>query len=97
MGELAHLVMRSGATALRLRLGGSLGLVLLGKLAGVAAPVALGMAINTLAAGRAVDQKFLVLALCFAGFRLAAASAPFARDVIFTPVLIRILRNFVHL
>jgi ATP-binding cassette subfamily B protein len=86
MVELARLVMRSGATALRLRLGGSLGLVLLGKFAGVAAPVALGMAINAVAGGGGVDDAFLLLAICFAGLRLAAASAPFARDVIFTPV-----------
>ena len=86
MAELARLVLRSGATALRSRLGGSLGLVLLGKLAGVAAPVALGMAINSLAAGKGVDNEFLLLAIGFAAFRLAAASAPFARDLIFTPV-----------
>jgi len=86
MAELANLVMRSGANALRLRLVGSLGLVLLGKLAGVAAPVALGMAINSLAAGKGVAGDFLFLALGFAVLRLLAASAPFARDVIFTPV-----------
>jgi ABC-type transport system involved in Fe-S cluster assembly fused permease/ATPase subunit len=86
MGELMHLVLRSGASALRLRLSGALGLVLLGKLAGVAAPVALGMAINVLVAGEGVGGPFLTLAVTFAALRLAAASAPFARDVIFTPV-----------
>jgi ABC-type transport system involved in Fe-S cluster assembly fused permease/ATPase subunit len=86
MGELARLVLRSGATSLRLRLAGALGLVLVGKLAGVAAPVALGMAINRLAAGEGVGGPFISLALGFAICRLLAASAPFARDVIFTPI-----------
>jgi ABC-type transport system involved in Fe-S cluster assembly fused permease/ATPase subunit len=87
MGELGRLVMRSGATALRLRLGVALVLVLLGKMASVWAPVTLGSAINLLAGGTGeVGAAFIVFAVSFAGLRLLASCAPFARDVIFTPV-----------
>jgi ATP-binding cassette subfamily B protein len=65
--------------------------VLVGKLAGVAAPVALGEAINTLAPGKGqvaaeLGAGFLMFALGFAGLRLLAACAPYARDAIFTVV-----------
>jgi ATP-binding cassette subfamily B protein len=90
MADLARLVMRSDAPQLRLRLVAALILVLVGKLAGVAAPVMLGDAINTLspAAGTAVavGAGFVALAVGFALMRLIAACAPYARDAIFTPV-----------
>jgi ABC-type transport system involved in Fe-S cluster assembly fused permease/ATPase subunit len=90
MGDLGRLVMRSGAPQLRLRIAAALALVFVGKLCGVIAPVMLGDAINTLRpvaeGGLAVGATFLGLALAFAGLRLAAACAPYARDAIFTRV-----------
>ncbi|MCX7584799.1 ABCB family ABC transporter ATP-binding protein/permease [Phenylobacterium sp. 58.2.17] len=90
MRDLAALVMRSGAPGLRWRVAASLALVFAGKAAGVAAPVALGDAINRLApgAGQAAQLgvDFLLLALAFAGLRLVAACAPNLRDMIFTVV-----------
>jgi ATP-binding cassette subfamily B protein len=90
MGELFRLVMRSGAPQLRLRIGSALGLVFLGKLAGVIAPVMLGDAINTLmpaTRGAAVAvSAFLSLVAAYAALRLVAACAPFAREAIFTRV-----------
>lgn len=91
MADLGRLVMRSGAPGLRWRIGVSLALVFVGKLAGVAAPVALGDAINTLAPGQGqvateLGASFLMFGLAFAGLRLIAACAPFARDAIFTVV-----------
>ena len=90
MRDLAALVMRSGAPGLRWRVAASLALVFAGKAAGVAAPVALGDAINRLApgAGQAAQLgfDFLLLALAFAGLRLVAACAPNLRDMLFTVV-----------
>jgi ATP-binding cassette subfamily B protein len=91
MGDLGQLVLRSRAPQLRLRIGAALALVLLGKIAAVAAPVLLADGINTLApaaegAGVVVGWTFVSLALGFAGLRLLAACAPFARDAIFTRV-----------
>jgi ABC-type transport system involved in Fe-S cluster assembly fused permease/ATPase subunit len=90
MVDLGALVMRSGAPGLGWRIAVALGLVLIGKLAGVAAPVALGDAINKLAPGggqvASLGTGFLVLALAFAGLRLIAACAPNLRDMVFTVV-----------
>lgn len=90
MADLGSLVMRSGAPGLKWRIGASLALVFIGKLAGVGAPVALGDAINKLAPGSGqavvVGTDFLMLAIAFAGLRLVAACAPYLRDVIFTVV-----------
>ncbi len=90
MADLGRLVMRSGAPGLRWRIVASLALVFIGKLAGVAAPVALGDAINKLAPGSGqavvVGADFLMLAIAFAGLRLVSACAPYVRDVIFTVV-----------
>src|SRR6185436_3749248 len=87
MGDLFALVMRSGAPQLRLRIAAALALVFVGKLCGVIAPVMLGDAINTLAAGAgALGAGFVTLAMAFAGLRLIAACAPYARDAIFTRV-----------
>ncbi|WP_414694649.1 ABCB family ABC transporter ATP-binding protein/permease [Phenylobacterium sp.] len=90
MADLGALVMRSGAPQLRLRIAAALVLVFVGKLCGVLAPVMLGDAINTLApaaqGGLAVGATFVSLAVAFAGLRLVAACAPYARDAIFTRV-----------
>lgn len=90
MADLGRLVMRSGAPGLKWRIGASLALVFIGKLAGVAAPVALGDAINKLAPGSGqavvIGADFLMLAIAFASLRLVAACAPYIRDVIFTVV-----------
>ncbi|MDB5424725.1 MAG: transporter, HlyB/MsbA [Phenylobacterium sp.] len=90
LADLGRLVMRSGAPQLRLRIAAALVLVFVGKLAGVIAPVMLGDAINTLQplaqGGVAVGATFVTLALSFAGLRLLAACAPYARDAIFTRV-----------
>ena len=90
MAELVALVMRSGAAGLAWRVPAALGLVFVGKLAGVWGPVMLGDAINTLApiakTGIQIGTDFIVLALSFAGLRLISACAPFAREAIFTPV-----------
>lgn len=90
MADLGQLVMRSGAPGLGWRISAALALVLIGKLAGVAAPVALGDAINKLAPGAgqaaALGLDFLLLALAFALLRLVAACAPNLRDMIFTVV-----------
>jgi ATP-binding cassette subfamily B protein len=90
MADLGRLVMRSGAPQLRLRIGAALTLVFIGKLCGVIAPVMLGDAINTLQpaaqGGVAIGATFIALAVAFAGLRLVAACAPYARDAIFTRV-----------
>jgi len=90
MGDLLALVMRSGAPQLRLRIGAALGLVFVGKLSGVIAPLMLGDAINTLApvaqGAVVLGSAFLAYAIAFAALRLVAACAPYARDAIFTRV-----------
>jgi ATP-binding cassette subfamily B protein len=91
MTDLGRLVLRSGAPQLRLRIAAALVLVMLGKVATVMAPVLLGDGINELTpaasgAGVIVGWTFISLALGFAGLRLLAACAPFARDAIFTRV-----------
>ncbi len=90
MADLGRLVMRSGAPQLRLRIAAALVLVIIGKLAGVIAPVMLGDAINTLRpvaeGGVVVGATFVGLALSFALLRLLSACAPYARDAIFTRV-----------
>jgi ATP-binding cassette subfamily B protein len=88
MRDLGRLVMRSGAPQLGLRLTLALGLVFLGKLAGVWSPVALGDAINHLAprGGEPSVPLFVMGALGASVLALAAASAPYLRDAIFMRV-----------
>ncbi|MBA4010865.1 MAG: metal ABC transporter permease [Phenylobacterium sp.] len=90
MRDLAALVMRSGAPGLGWRVVASLALVFAGKAAGVAAPVALGEAINRLAPGAgqaaSLGVDFVMLALAFTALRLVSAFAPNLRDMIFTVV-----------
>ncbi|MCA6261123.1 ABC transporter ATP-binding protein/permease [Phenylobacterium sp.] len=92
MADLWRLVLRSGAPGLGWRIGLAIVLIFLGKAAGVAAPVLLGEAINRLSDHRmeasltSLSGVFILLALGFAGLRLIAATAPNAREAIFTPV-----------
>src|SRR6201996_2811460 len=87
MGDLGRLVMRSGAPFLRVRIALALGLVIVGKFAGVWAPVVLGDAVNGLreVAG-ALPMAFVVGAVAYAGLMLIAAWVPFVRDAIFARV-----------
>src|SRR5690606_1590645 len=73
MADLGRLVMRSQAKGLRTRLVLAIGLVVLGKWAGVNAPVFLGEAVNALTDGHhqpgALGMVFLGLAGAFVGLR----------------------------
>src|SRR6185437_4226531 len=89
MADLGRLVMRSGASFLRLRIAVALGLVVLGKFAGVWAPVVLGDAVSGLKIGAlaaALPMAFVIGAVAYAGLMLVAAWVPFMRDAIFTRV-----------
>jgi len=88
MRDLARLVLRSGAPQLTLRLVAALGLVFLGKVAGVWSPVVLGDAINRLAPRGGVPSLplFIMGAIGASLLSLAAASAPYMRDAIFLRV-----------
>ncbi|MBS0334193.1 MAG: ABC transporter ATP-binding protein/permease [Proteobacteria bacterium] len=91
MADLGRLVMRSGAPWLRLRIALALGLVVVGKFAGVWAPVVLGEAIDGLKqglGGAAADlpMGFVWGAVGYAGLMLLAAWVPFVRDAIFARV-----------
>src|SRR5262249_35786249 len=89
MADLAQLVMRSGASFLRLRIAAALALVFVGKFAGVWAPVVLGDAVSGLKAGEigeALPAAFMLGAVAYAGLMLVAAWVPFVRDAIFTRV-----------
>lgn len=88
--DLAGLVRRSRAPQLRLRLSAAVAMTLGGKALNVLAPLALGAAVNHLAAGQEAGVAF---GLGFAGFalgwafvRLLAAVGPNASDVVFAPV-----------
>src|SRR5215212_8534990 len=80
MGDLARLVMRSGAPWLRTRIAVALGLVFIGKFAGVWAPVMLGDAISGLkgpdALVQTLSQAFLVGVLGYAGLNLISTWTP---------------------
>jgi ABC-type transport system involved in Fe-S cluster assembly fused permease/ATPase subunit len=90
MRDLGQLVMRSGAPWLRTRIALALGLVLIGKFAGVWAPVALGDAISGLkgpSLGAAtLTMSFILGALAYSGLNLVATWTPYVRDAIFTRV-----------
>src|ERR1700761_4908033 len=87
MGDLGRLVMRSGAPFLRVRIALALGLVIVGKFAGVWAPVVLGDAVNGLrSVAGALPMAFVVGAVAYAGLMLIAAWVPFVRDAIFARV-----------
>ena len=90
MADLGRLVMRSRASHLRLRIGVALGLVFVGKLAGVWAPVVLGDSISRLSqsvgGGHGLNASYVTGALAYAGLLLVAAWIPFVRDAIFARV-----------
>jgi ABC-type transport system involved in Fe-S cluster assembly fused permease/ATPase subunit len=90
MADLGRLVMRSGAPFLRVRIATALGLVFIGKFAGVWAPVVLGDAISDLkgpALGvHTLSMTFVFGALGYAGLNLIATWIPYVRDAIFTRV-----------
>ena len=90
MADLVRLVMRSQARGLKTRLAAALALVLLGKLAGVTAPLYIGRAIDHLTHGQGPAQTVLLALAAFAGawvlLGLLASAVPFIRDSIFTPV-----------
>ncbi|MBS0409178.1 MAG: ABC transporter ATP-binding protein/permease [Proteobacteria bacterium] len=90
MADLVRLVMRSQAKGLKSRLAAALVLVLLGKLAGVTAPLYIGRAIDHLTHGHGTTETVLLAFAAFAGawvmLGLLASAVPFIRDSIFTPV-----------
>jgi ATP-binding cassette subfamily B protein len=90
MADLGRLVMRSGASHLRLRIVAALSLVFIGKFGGVWAPVVLGDAINGLSRAdatiKALSPAFVMGAVAYAGLMFFAAAIPFVRDAIFTRV-----------
>ncbi|WP_298745085.1 ABC transporter ATP-binding protein/permease [uncultured Brevundimonas sp.] len=85
-----RLVRRSNAPQLGLRLTAAVAMTLGGKALGVLAPLALGAAVNRLAAGQgtgvALAWSFAAFAVGWAFIRLLAAVAPNASDVVFAPV-----------
>ncbi len=88
--DLYHLVGRSNAPQLRLRLTAAILLTLAGKALGVLAPLALGAAVNRLAAdqgaGVGLAAGFAAFAVGWAFIRLLSSAAPQISDVIFAPV-----------
>lgn len=89
MAELMRLVRRSRAQGLRTRLTVALGLVLLGKLTGVYAPVLIGRAIDAAKAQGVAETVFAVFAGLAAGWvvlRFVSNATPLVRDAVFTPV-----------
>ncbi len=90
MADLVRLVLRSGAKGLKTRLAFALALVLIGKLAGVTAPLWIRSAIDQLGKGHAGADAVLIGFAGFAGgwvlLGMLASAVPFVRDSIFTPV-----------
>ena len=88
--DLFALILACGAPGLRWRLAAALTLTLGGKVLGVLAPLLLGAAVNSLAAGQApavqVGTAFAGLIVGWTLIRFLAAAAPQLRDVVFTPV-----------
>jgi len=88
MADLGRLVMRSGAPWLRSRIALALGLVIVGKFAGVWAPVVLGDAVSNLkvVTGGALPMAFVIGAVGYAALMLVASWVPFVRDAVFARV-----------
>ncbi|MGA0600855.1 ABCB family ABC transporter ATP-binding protein/permease [Caulobacter sp. KR2-114] len=90
MADLGRLVARSQATGLKRRLALALALVLIGKLAGVVAPLWIGKGIDYLGHGRGEVEAILIAFVGFAGawvlLNLLSQAIPFIRDSVFTPV-----------
>jgi ABC-type transport system involved in Fe-S cluster assembly fused permease/ATPase subunit len=90
LADLVRLVARSGAPQLRLRLAAAVVLTLGGRALGVLAPLALGAAVNALAAGQgpavALSLGFTAFAVGYALIRFLSGAAPQVSDVVFAPV-----------
>jgi len=90
LSDLVRLVARSGAPQLRLRLVVAVLLTLCGRALGVLAPLALGAAVNALAAGQgaavALSLGFTAFAVGYALIRFLSGAAPQLSDVVFAPV-----------
>ena len=90
LSDLIRLVARSGAPQLRLRLAAAVLLTLGGRALGVLAPLALGAAVNALAAGQgaavALSLGFTAFAVGYALIRFLSGAAPQLSDVVFAPV-----------
>ena len=85
--DVADLVRRSRAPGLRWRLTVALLLTVVGKAAGVVAPLLLGGAVNALGGRHSAEVKvgiaFAGLAIGWAAIRVVSASAPQLRDIVF--------------
>lgn len=90
LSDLIRLVARSRAPQLRLRLAAAVLLTLGGRALGVLAPLALGAAVNALAAGQgaavALSLGFTAFAVGYALIRFLSGAAPQLSDVVFAPV-----------
>ncbi|MFN3353889.1 MAG: metal ABC transporter permease, partial [Brevundimonas sp.] len=90
LADLMRLVARSEAPQLRLRLVAAIVLTLAGRALGVLAPLALGAAVNDLAAGQgaavSLSLGFAAFAAGYALIRFLSSAAPQASDVVFAPV-----------
>jgi ATP-binding cassette, subfamily B, heavy metal transporter len=88
--DLARLVGRSRAPWLKTRLSGAILLTLMGKALGVLAPLALGAAVNRLAADQGaavgVAAGFVAFAVGWAVVRFLSSAAPQLSDMVFAPV-----------
>ena len=88
--DLCRLVLRARTEGLWFRIAAALGLTIVGALTGVIAPIYLGRAVNTLAAGKSAAVQISIaavgLTIGWAALRFISAAAPQARDAIFTPV-----------
>ena len=88
--DLARLVGRSRAPWLKTRLTGAILLTLMGKALGVLAPLALGAAVNRLAADQGaavgVAAGFVAFAVGWALIRFLSSAAPQLSDMVFAPV-----------
>ncbi len=90
LADLCRLVLRARTDKLWLRIIAAVTLTVAGALTGVIAPVYLGRAVNTLAAGKGVAAQISIaaigLTIGWAVLRFISSAAPQARDAIFTPV-----------
>ncbi len=88
--DLARLLARSRAPGLRIRLAVAILLTLAGKALGVLAPLALGAAVNRLAADQGaavgVAAGFVAFAVGWAAIRFLSSAAPQVSDMVFAPV-----------
>jgi ABC-type transport system involved in Fe-S cluster assembly fused permease/ATPase subunit len=86
MADLMRLVMRSRAQGLKTRLVIALTLVMIGKWAGVSAPLLMRSAIDQFGRPSPTFIAFAGFAAIFVLLQFVANTAPYMRDSIFTPV-----------